>query len=107
MTTANSPQQTTDPMKTQKSTRSHTNNSTLDKKNTGQGVSTATIVVSIGLRSHSCWITHDAIPPGTQGKTLSEVTNQTLAGTFSSIQELTLSNALLPDFHRSQNINNI
>ena len=42
-----------------------------------------------------------------QGKTVSEVTNQTLAGTFSSTQELTLSNVLLLEFHRSQNINNI
>ena len=35
------------------------------------------------------------------------MTNQTLAGTFSSNQELTLSNALFPEIHRSQNIDNI
>ena len=46
-------------------------------------------------------------PKGTQGQTVSGMTNQTLAGTFSSNQELTISNALFPEFHRSQKINNI
>ena len=48
-----------------------------------------------------CWITCSTIKKGKQGKTVSEVMNQTLAGTFSSNQELTLSNTLLPEFHRS------
>ena len=41
-------------------------------------------------------------PKGTQGQTVSGMTSQTLAGTFSSNQELTLSNALFPEFHRSK-----
>ena len=43
-------------------------------------------------------------PKGTQGQTVSGMTNQTLAGTFSSNQELTLSNALFPELHRSQKL---
>ena len=48
----------------------------------------------------SCWITCNAIP-------MSAITNQTLAGTFSSNQELTLSNTLFPEFHRARSIDNI
>ena len=55
----------------------------------------------------SCWINCNPIPKGAQGITVSGVTNQTLAGTFSSNQELTLCNAILPEFHRSQHINKI
>ena len=52
----------------------------------------------------SFWITHNAILEGTN---VQDITNHTLAGTFSSNQELTLSNMLFPEFHRSRNINNI
>ena len=38
---------------------------------------------------------------------MSETTNQTLARTFSSNKELTLYNAILPEFHRSRHINKI
>ena len=47
------------------------------------------------------WITCNTILKGMQGKTVSDVMNQTLAGTFSSNQELTLSNTLLLEFHGS------
>ena len=55
----------------------------------------------------SWWINFTTIPKGTQGITVSNTTNQTLVGTFSSNQELTLSNAILPKFHRSRHINKI
>ena len=38
---------------------------------------------------------------------MSETTNQTLAGTFSSNKELTFYNAILPEFYRSRHINKI
>ena len=53
----------------------------------------------------SCWINSTVIPENTQGITVSETTNQTLAGTFSSNKELTLYNAILPEFYRSRHIN--
>ena len=55
----------------------------------------------------SCWITCNAIPKGTQGETIAGIMNQTLAVTFSSNQELTLSNFLFPEFHRARHIDNI
>ena len=47
------------------------------------------------------WIKRSCLPTGTNGQTIAEVTNQTMAGSFSSSQEVTLNQVLLPEFHRT------
>ena len=58
-----------------------------------------TLLCLLDSGAMSCWINSTIIPQDTQGITVSKTTNQTLAGTFSSNQELTLYNAILPKFH--------
>ena len=66
-----------------------------------------TLLCLLDSGATSCWINSTVIPENTQGITVSETMNQTFVGTFSSNQELTLYNAILPKFHRSQHINKI
>ena len=66
-----------------------------------------TLLCLLDLGATSCWINSTVIPENIQSITMSETTNQTLAGTFSSNKELTLYNAILPEFHRSRHINKI
>ena len=66
-----------------------------------------TLLCLLDSGATSCWINSAVIPENTQGITVSETMNQTLAGTFLSNQELSLFNAILPKFRRSQHINQI
>ena len=48
-----------------------------------------------------CWISRTRLPPNIQGKTVAEVTSQTLAGTFTSNQEIQLEQVMLPEFFKT------
>ena len=66
-----------------------------------------TLLCLLDSGATSCRINSTVIPENTQGITVSETTNQTLAGTFSANNELTLYNAILPEFYRSRHMNKI
>ena len=66
-----------------------------------------TLLCLLDSGAMSCWINSTVVPENIQSITVSATTNQTLAGTFSSDKELTLYNAILPEFHRSRHINKI
>ena len=66
-----------------------------------------TLLCLLNSGATSCWINSMVIPENTQGITVSETTNKTLARTFFSSKELTLYNAILPEFHRSRHMNKI
>ena len=51
-----------------------------------------------------CWISSTRLPPNIQGKTVAEVTSQTLAGTFTSNQEIQLEQVMLPEFFKTRRI---
>ena len=50
------------------------------------------------------WIKCSCLPTGTNGETIAEVTNQTMAGFFSSSQEVTINLVRLPEFHRTHTL---
>ena len=47
-----------------------------------------------------CWISHTALPPDIQTNQVPTVTNQTLAGSFTSNDSVGIHNLLLPEFHQ-------
>ena len=51
-----------------------------------------------------CWISRTRLPQNIQGKTVAEVTSQTLAGTFTSNQEIQLEQVMLPEFFKTRKI---
>ena len=55
----------------------------------------------------SCWISRTRLPQNIQGKTVAEVTSQTLAGTFTSNQEIQLEQVMLPEFSKTQKIDHV
>ena len=50
------------------------------------------------------WIKHSRLPKGTNGRTITNMTTQTMAGSFSSSREVTLQQVLLPEFHRTRKV---
>ena len=46
-----------------------------------------------------CWISRTALPPDIQPNQVPMVTNQTLAGSFTSNELVDIHNLLLPEFH--------
>ena len=51
-----------------------------------------------------CWISRAKLPQNIQGKTVAEITSQTLAGTFTSNQEIQLEQVMLPEFFKTRKI---
>ena len=51
-----------------------------------------------------CWISRAKIPPAITTNKIPAVTNQTLAGNFTSNESITLKNVLLPEFHRTRRL---
>ena len=51
-----------------------------------------------------CWISRTRLQQNIQGKTVAEVTSQTLAGTFTSNQEIQLEQVMLPEFFKTRKI---
>ena len=49
-----------------------------------------------------CWISHKKLPPTLHTDKIPAITNQTLAGIFTSNESVTLRNVCLPEFHRSR-----
>ena len=53
------------------------------------------------------WIKCSCLLTGTNGWTVTKVTNQTMAGSFSSSQEVTLNQVHLPEFHCTHSITTV
>ena len=51
-----------------------------------------------------CWVSHTRLPPNIQVKKVAEITNQTLAGTFTSNQEIQLEQVMLPEFFKTRKV---
>ena len=47
----------------------------------------------------SSWLNAKKLPPGIKGYTVDKVTNSTLAGTFTSTEQVCLDEVALPEFH--------
>ena len=54
-----------------------------------------------------CWISHTKVPADTPRNKVSKVVNQTLAGTFSSMEEIQLRNIFLPEFHHTHQLDQL
>ena len=54
-----------------------------------------------------CWICQKRLPPSIHGKTVPKVTNQTLAGTFTSTQETSLQQVILLEFYCTRRLDNL
>lgn len=65
-----------------------------------QGVRFGTpLTLLLDSGSTTTWISKKCLPPGIQGQTVNKVTGSTLAGDFSSSEEILLEDFVLPDFH--------
>ena len=53
------------------------------------------------------WISRTRLPQHIQGKKVAEVTSQTLAGTFTSNQEIQLEQVMLPEFFKTRKIDSV
>ena len=51
-----------------------------------------------------CWISRARLPQHIQGKRVAEITSQTLAGTFTSNQEIQLEQVMLSEFFKTRKI---
>ena len=51
-----------------------------------------------------CWVSRARLPQHIQGKKVAEITSQTLAGTFTSNQEIQLEQVMLPEFFKTRKI---
>ena len=54
-----------------------------------------------------CWISRAQLPQNIQGKTVDQVTSQTLAGTFTSHQEVQLEQVMLPEFFKTRKLDHV
>ena len=54
-----------------------------------------------------CWISRTRLPQHIQGQTVAEVTSQTLAGTFTSNQEIQLEQVMLPEFLKTRKVDHV
>ena len=54
-----------------------------------------------------CWISRTKIPSAITTNKIPAVTNQTLAGNFTSNESITLKNVLLPEFHRTRRLDTL
>ena len=55
----------------------------------------------------SCWISRKKPPPTLRTDKIPAITNQTLAGSFTSNESVTLRNILLPEFHRTRRLDSL
>ena len=51
-----------------------------------------------------CWVSRARLPQNIQGKKVAEITIQTLAGTFTSNQEIQLEQVMLPEFFKTRKV---
>ena len=51
-----------------------------------------------------CWVSQTKLPPHIRTYHVAPLQNQTLAGTFTSNEEVKLHNILLPEFHKTRRI---
>ena len=51
-----------------------------------------------------CWVSRTRLPQNIQGKKVAEITSQTLAGTFTSNQEIQLEQVMLPEFFKTRKV---
>ena len=54
-----------------------------------------------------CWISHTKVPGGTPRNMVFKVVNQTLASTFSSMEEIQLHNIFLPELHHTHQLDQL
>ena len=54
-----------------------------------------------------CWISHTRLLQNIRGKTVDQVTSQTLAGTFTSNQEVQLEQVMLPEFFKTRKLDHV
>ena len=54
-----------------------------------------------------CWISRKKLPSTIRTNKIPAITNQTLAGNFTSNESITLKNVLLPEFHRTRRLDTL
>ena len=54
-----------------------------------------------------CWTSRARLPQNIQGKTVDQVTSQTLAGTFTSNQEVQFEQVMLPEFFKTRKLDHV
>ena len=57
--------------------------------------------------STGCWISCIRLLQNIRGKTVDQVISQTLAGTFTSNQEVQLEQVMLPEFYKTRKLNQV
>ena len=67
-----------------------------------QDVSATPLLCLLDSGAVGCWISPTKVPIDTPHHKVSKVVNQTLAGTFSSTEEIQLQNIFLLEFHHTQ-----
>ena len=73
----------------------------------GQRVSTEPMVVLLDGGSHSTWMSRKILPPGCNPKTIGDYTGATLAGNFTTSQEVRCDSMILPEFFRNRTITDV
>ena len=54
-----------------------------------------------------CWISRKKLPPTIHTNKIPAITNQTLAGSFTSNESISLKNVLLPEFHHTRHLDTL
>ena len=54
-----------------------------------------------------CWISRKQLPSTIRTNKIPAITNQTLAGNFTSNESITLKHVLLPEFHRTRRLDTL
>ena len=54
-----------------------------------------------------CWISRARLLQNIRGKTVDQVTSQTLAGTFTSSQEVQFEQVMLPEFFKTRKLDHV
>ena len=62
------------------------------------------MVMLLDSGSTTTWINKKSLPPGIQGHTVEPITGSTLAGTFSSAEQICLEEISLPDFYSKRKL---
>ena len=65
------------------------------------------LLVLFDSGSKGTWINGKRLPKGVHGKTVDSVTGSTLAGTFTSNQEVSIGELILPEFHRGRRVDGV
>jgi len=65
------------------------------------------LLVLFDSGSQGTWINGKALPPGVIGKKVKSITGSTMAGIFTSNQEVSIGDLVLPEFYRSRRIDGV